>query len=239
MNKTLKLSSFFYFLILTSLCCSNLYCNPDFYEILGDEYIEKDLIKEHLSQKETIKPIWHEVIGEDYLRKDINSYSKEYKNKKKKKIKRQLKRKKIEGIFKNGIPKGYAKWKHIFCPIIKEEDEYTYLGGFHYSPSSPTSIKKIITPPNKHGVFAAMWGNEKNEKYSTFFPEDWDNETVVQKIKEACKNLKEQIGDQAFIGKTKEGIPIALCFKKNPSKNILFLVTAYPIIEDQEYNFEN
>nr|WP_245341819.1 EndoU domain-containing protein [Enterococcus rivorum] len=118
--------------------------------------------------------------------------------------------------------------KHVF------EGELTKRGasGYHVD-TIDGSIGKIIdgtkTAPNKYGVYEAkveVDGVLKggNGGKSTFFPDDWSSQKVVDSINEAYKNRKFEVGSfNTYTGVTKEGFTISMFIGKDGK-----IISAFP-----------
>ncbi|HLR42639.1 MAG TPA: EndoU domain-containing protein, partial [Pseudogracilibacillus sp.] len=105
--------------------------------------------------------------------------------------------------------------------------------GFHYD-HLPTKKGEIIagteTELDEHGVFEAevsVEGVEKtsNRGRSTFFPDDWDSQDVVDAINEAFEN-KEFINGNTYEGLTEEGIIVRMYLDNNDK-----IISAFPVYE--------
>ena len=100
--------------------------------------------------------------------------------------------------------------KHLFLGEIDQGS----LKGFHHAKSYPDRIIKITRPPDKFGIYEAIYEWKGLSKKSTFFPDQWSRDKVLKKVNEACNNIivRQQNG---FIGKTTEGIEIQFWFNKD------------------------
>lgn len=105
--------------------------------------------------------------------------------------------------------------------------------GFHYD-HLPTKKGEIIagteTAVDDHGVYEAEVSVEGVEKTSnggrsTFFPNDWDSQDVVDAINEAFKN-KEFINGNTYEGLTDEGIVVRMYLDNNDK-----IISAFPVYE--------
>jgi len=105
--------------------------------------------------------------------------------------------------------------------------------GFHYD-YLPTKKGEIITGTetkvDEHGIYEAevsVDGVEKtsNRGRSTFFPDDWDSQDVVDAINEAFEN-KEFINGNTYEGLTEEGIIVRMYLDNNDK-----IISAFPVYE--------
>jgi len=103
--------------------------------------------------------------------------------------------------------------------------------GFHYN-QLPTKkgeiIEKTKTMPNDVGVYEAeviVSGVEKqsNQGKSTFFPDEWDTQEVIDAINEAYEE-KVLISGNTYEGLTSEGIVIRMYLDQNGK-----IISAFPI----------
>jgi hypothetical protein len=115
-------------------------------------------------------------------------------------------------------------WRHIFVGEI----ENNAPKGFHYIRSYPEKILKITIPPDKNGIFEAIFLYNGKKKHSTFFPKDWNRAKINEKVKEAYNNIK-QIQSSGIIGETSEGIRIQIWFLKKLSGEVI-INSIYPKI---------
>ena len=120
--------------------------------------------------------------------------------------------------------------EHIFLGTINDSGKAT---GYHYNEivGSPGEIiPGTETEPDSFGVYTAkvrVNGINKsgNKGYSTFFPDTWSPQDVIDAINEAYENRVE-IGDNLYAGLTKDGMEIDMALTK---KGII--TTAYPVKE--------
>lgn len=105
--------------------------------------------------------------------------------------------------------------------------------GFHYD-KLPTKKGEIIkgtkTVPNELGVYEAkvvVSGVEKtsNRGYSTFFPDNWDTQEVVDAINNAYEN-KVFISGNTYEGLTSDGMIIRMYLNQEDK-----IISAFPIYE--------
>jgi hypothetical protein len=115
--------------------------------------------------------------------------------------------------------------KHLF---VGEFDKKNKLVGFHSTQDYPQKIIKITIPPDKNGVFKADFLHQGQVKNSSFFPKNWDQNKIMEKIKEAYCNIKE-LKNSGIVGETSEGIKITIWFVKLPTGEII-INSVYPKI---------
>lgn len=104
--------------------------------------------------------------------------------------------------------------KHIFLGTINKEGK---AEGFHYANIKNSSSHIILdtkTKNNKFGVFMAkaiIDGKAKSddEGYSTFFPDSYSPQKVINAINEAYKNRKHLFGN-VYEGTSSSGMKIEL-----------------------------
>src|SRR5699024_11062039 len=105
--------------------------------------------------------------------------------------------------------------------------------GFHYN-HLPTKKGEIIagteTDVDEHGIYEAEVRVEDVEKTSnrgrsTFFPDDWDSQDVVDAINEAFEN-KEFMNGNTYEGLTEEGIIVRMYIDNNDK-----IISAFPVYE--------
>lgn len=103
--------------------------------------------------------------------------------------------------------------------------------GFHYD-QLPSKKGEIIsgteTDPNDHGVFEAeieVEGVKKtsNQGKSSFFPNDWDTQEIVDAINEVYEN-REHLTGNTYGGLTKEGVQIHMYLDNDD-----FIISAFPV----------
>src|SRR5690625_1393410 len=103
--------------------------------------------------------------------------------------------------------------------------------GYHYD-QLPTKKGDIVdgteTKPNKYGVYEAeVIVNDvkktSNNGKSTFFPDDWDSQDVVDAINEAYQS-KTFINGNTFEGLSEEGMAIRLYLDNEEN-----IISAFPI----------
>lgn len=105
--------------------------------------------------------------------------------------------------------------------------------GYHYD-QLPTKKGKIIegteTKPNKVGVYEAKVivsdvKKTSNGGKSTFFPDEWDSQDVVNAINEAYE-VKTFINGNTFEGVTSDGVVIRMYLDNNEQ-----IISAFPVYE--------
>ena len=105
--------------------------------------------------------------------------------------------------------------------------------GFHYD-HLPTKKGEIIdgteTPSDKNGVYEAQVKVEEVEKtsnrgFSTFFPDTWDTQDVVDAINEAY-DTKEHLTGNTYEGLTDEGISVQMYLDQENK-----IISAFPVYE--------
>jgi hypothetical protein len=119
----------------------------------------------------------------------------------------------------------------IISHVINGEIKRGHSFGIHYFQKELHKINELITPANELGIWEATiymlhpktknWVSKK--KSSTFFPENWDYNTLLLKIKEAFDN-KRQTHSYKFLGNTSCGIPVVFLYRDN------IVVACYPIL---------
>lgn len=105
--------------------------------------------------------------------------------------------------------------------------------GFHYD-HLPTKKGEIIAGTasdlDEHGIYEAevsVEGVDKtsNRGRSTFFPDDWDSQDVVDAINEAYER-REFINGNTYEGLTEEGIIVRMYLDNNEK-----IISAFPVYE--------
>lgn len=90
------------------------------------------------------------------------------------------------------------------------------------------------------GFYTAFWGVEgcSTMKMSTFFPDEWTPEKVIQKIEEALENpIREPYQDRDTLvveGMIKEGILIKILLETDPENNCKptgKILIAFPVLD--------
>ncbi|MGG5460157.1 EndoU domain-containing protein [Clostridium sp. B9] len=106
--------------------------------------------------------------------------------------------------------------------------------GFHYE-DFPGGKGKVIegtkSKPNKEGVYTAkveVDGVKKtsNNGKSSFFPDDWTPQQVVDAINEAYKDKEFVKGSKnTYVGETKDGMEISMYINDKTGK----IISAFPV----------
>ncbi len=121
--------------------------------------------------------------------------------------------------------------KHIFDGEINGRGKAV---GFHYEDFPGTKGKVIEgtrSKPNKEGVYTGkveIEGVKKtaNHGKSTFFPEDWTPQQVVDAINEAYRDREFVKGSKnTYIGESKEGVEISMYINDETGK----IISAFPV----------
>lgn len=119
---------------------------------------------------------------------------------------------------KNGL-------EHIFFGSINRDGKAT---GYHYEGLAPdvTIIESTRSKTDRHGVYRAKItiDGEPKKAYSSFFPQEWTPQEVVDAINEAYKN-SEHVSGNIFEGES-QGIKIQM-YLTNDDK----IISAFPIYE--------
>ncbi len=118
--------------------------------------------------------------------------------------------------------------KHILEGELNQKGQAV---GFHYN-QLPTKKGEIVqgteTEPNEFGVYEAKViisdvEKKSNQGKSTFFPDNWDSQEVVDSINEAYDN-KVFISGNTYEGLTDEGPVIRMYLDDNEK-----IISAFPI----------
>ena len=105
--------------------------------------------------------------------------------------------------------------------------------GFHYA-ELPTRKGEIIedseTEEDEHGIYEAKVSVSEVEKTSnngrsTFFPDSWDSQDVVDAINEAYET-KDFISGNTYEGMTEEGIIVRMYLNESDK-----IISAFPVYE--------
>ncbi|MGB8954005.1 MAG: EndoU domain-containing protein [Tumebacillaceae bacterium] len=117
--------------------------------------------------------------------------------------------------------------EHIFVGEINRRGNAV---GFHYEGQFSSGISKIIPetkkPVDSNNVYEAdveIKSQSKHPRFSSFFPQEWSEEEVLNQIQVAYKN-KRSVTPTLYEGTTEKGLDIQ--FYLDASGKIL---TAYPI----------
>ena len=121
--------------------------------------------------------------------------------------------------------------EHIFFGTVSSKGK---ASGYHYDRVENTPgeiIEGTRTKEDEHGVYTAQVrvnGIDKtgNSGYSTFYPDSYSPQEVIDAINEAYAN-KEKLRGDLYAGLTEKGIEIDMALDKNG-----LIVTAYPIKEE-------
>lgn len=111
---------------------------------------------------------------------------------------------------------------YILTHVLDGEIKKGKCFGVHFYQKEKHVIEELTLPPNKYGIWEAIvkikhpttsaW--VKKEKASTFFPKNWTQEILIQKLKEAYNNrIKKQ--SYKHIGTTSCGIKVVFIFQNN------------------------
>lgn len=119
---------------------------------------------------------------------------------------------------KNGL-------EHIFFGSINRDGKAT---GYHYEGLAPdvTIIESTRSKTDRHGVYRAKItiDGEPKKAYSSFFPQKWTPQEVVDAINEAYEN-SEHISGNIFEGES-QGIKIQMYLTDDDK-----IISAFPIYE--------
>ena len=98
-------------------------------------------------------------------------------------------------------------------------------GGLHYNGLSGMNgeIKSIINPKNKFGIYGAIVEVDGVEKYSTFFPDNWTPQQVLDAIDEAYHNCAYKSGN-VYSYTFDSGMSVELFLDANRK-----IISAYPV----------
>lgn len=121
---------------------------------------------------------------------------------------------------------------HIFLGTLKSNGE---VSGYHYEgiqDSDATIIEGTKSEEDEHGVYEAQVmvrgvAKKSNQGYSTFFPEHYSPQDVVDAINYVYDNC-EPIEGILYGGLTEDGMEIDLVIQENGK-----ITTAYPVWEGQ------
>lgn len=120
---------------------------------------------------------------------------------------------------------------HIFLGTLSAEGK---ASGYHYDgiEDSPGEIVEgSRSEPDEHGVYTAKVkvggkGKAGNRGYSTFYPDDFTPQQVIDAINQAYEN-KELLNGSLYAGITEEGIEIDMALDEEGK-----IITAYPVKEE-------
>lgn len=92
-------------------------------------------------------------------------------------------------------------WRHVLFSVLRGGQ----LKGYHSRWLKQYEIVEEVIPKDVHGCFGAYYLVDGMKKFSIFFPDHWDLQILLSKVREAYLNPVE-IGDAMLIGKTSEGL---------------------------------
>lgn len=101
--------------------------------------------------------------------------------------------------------------------------------GFHSARWFPEKIKEVLIPPSQRGTWQAKWEYNGKFKPSTFFPTNWDEISIVDKIFEALVKIEFieiRDGGIMLMGSTSEKIAIDLFLSEGG-----IIKTIYPALK--------
>lgn len=115
--------------------------------------------------------------------------------------------------------------EHIFFGTINREGKAT---GYHYEGLAPDVevIEKTRSKTDKNGVYRAKItiDGEPKKAYSTFFPQDWTPQEVVDAINEAYDE-RDHVSGNIYEGES-QGLTIQMYLTDNNK-----IISAFPIYE--------
>ncbi len=122
--------------------------------------------------------------------------------------------------------------EHLFLGTVKNGE----ASGYHYDGIADTPgsiIPGTKSEPDAHGVYAGQVivnGIPKTsyDGYSTFFPESWSPQDVIDKINDVYDHC-ELIEGILYGGLTEEGMEIDIVIRESDG----MIITAYPILEEE------
>lgn len=120
---------------------------------------------------------------------------------------------------------------HIFLGTVSEQGK---ASGYHYDgiEDSPGAIVEgTRSEPDQYGVYTAKVtvdgiGKSGNKGYSTFYPDDFTPQQVIDAINEAYEN-KVLLEGSLYAGLTENGIEIDMAIDESGK-----IITAYPVKEE-------
>jgi hypothetical protein len=123
---------------------------------------------------------------------------------------------------------------HILDGELKKGKYY----GIHFYRDQHHQIQEVTKLPTQNGIWEAKIKIQhhrtkawvKKEKASTFFPLSWQQDELVEKLKEAYV-CRKKIFSYKHIGHTSCGIKIAFFFRNN---NVVSCFPIYPIFQQKE-----
>ena len=99
--------------------------------------------------------------------------------------------------------------------------------GYHHENINSEATLSNISKPDKFGVYEAIIELNGKQKFSTFFPKEWNRVQVLNAVKEAHSSLKIN-GSGWHIGTTKEGMEIKMWINDKG-----MIDTAFPIYSEK------
>lgn len=121
--------------------------------------------------------------------------------------------------------------EHIFLGTVNEDGK---ASGYHYDgiEDSPGKIvEETRSEPDAFGVYTARVkvngiGKAGNRGYSTFYPDAYTPQEVIDAVNEAYEN-RVQISGSLYAGLSEQGIEIDMALDENGR-----IITAYPVKEE-------
>ena len=110
--------------------------------------------------------------------------------------------------------------EHIFEGELNAKGK---LVGFHHMGKYTDRILKITRQPNKYGVYEAEFRAFGQTKKSTFFPDRWSRQKVLDSIYEAYFNPVNK-SRNARVGKTTDGLRVKMYLDQEGN-----IATAFPL----------
>ena len=124
-----------------------------------------------------------------------------------------------------------AAIEHIFLGTVNEAGK---ASGYHYDgiEDSPGEIAEgTRSDPDRYGVYTARVkvngiGKAGNRGYSTFYPDSYTPQQVIDAVNEAYEN-RILLSGSLYAGLSEEGIEIDMALDENEK-----IITAYPVKEE-------
>lgn len=124
-----------------------------------------------------------------------------------------------------------AAIEHIFLGTVNEAGK---ASGYHYDgiEDSPGEIAEgTRSDPDRYGVYTARVkvngiGKAGNRGYSTFYPDSYTPQQVIDAVNEAYEN-RVLLSGSLYAGLSEEGIEIDMALDENEK-----IITAYPVKEE-------
>ena len=124
-----------------------------------------------------------------------------------------------------------AAIEHIFLGTVNEDGR---ASGYHYDgiADSPGEIAEgTRSDPDRYGVYTARVrvngiGKAGNRGYSTFYPDSYTPQQVIDAVNEAYEN-RVLLSGSLYAGLSEEGIEIDMVLDENGK-----IITAYPVKEE-------